>query len=263
MKAAISTLSTVDTEADFGHGCLCFPPAGGTALRLRGLAHASAGFGVWGVEYPGHGGRLTMPPAESLEDLAEEIVLESLDRFGPEGFSRIGLIGFSMGAFVALEVAQRVHLRGRTAPAALVVVGACAPQRRQRGRYAKADATEVGQLLDRAGLLPVAAHRDPPELREYALDLLIGDLRLTSAYRGPAKVMLSCPIIAIRGEDDPAFATGDDATLAWRVWTSGRFTGCVVPGGHLGMITPGREAEFWARLRGLERAGSGMEPGDE
>jgi surfactin synthase thioesterase subunit len=259
----LGSLSAQYGEAILRRGYLCFPPAGGTVLGLRGLAHASAGFGVWGVGYPGRGERLTVPPAESLEDLAEEIALDSLDRFGTEGFARIVLIGFSMGAFVALEVAQRIRTRARTAPAALVVVGACAPQRRVRGRYAKADAAEVGRLLERTGLTPAAGYRDSPELWEYALDLLLGDLRLTSVYRGPAKVMLSCPIIAIRGEDDPAFATGDDATRAWRVWTSGRFTGCVVPGGHLGVLTPGREAEFWARIHRLERAQPGMEPRDE
>ncbi|WP_410657455.1 thioesterase II family protein [Amycolatopsis sp. lyj-112] len=256
MNAAVTPLSTMDFRGDFGEICLCFPPAGGTVLGLRGFVLASSGVELWGVEYPGHGERLTEPPAESVECLAEEIALESLGRFGAAGSSRVVLIGFSMGAFVALEVAQRMHLRRRTAPAALIVVGVCAPQRRMPGRYAKA---EVSQLLDRAGLSP-AGCRQSPELREYALELLRGDLRLTSAYSGPAKVLLRCPIIAIRGEDDPAFTTGDDAIRAWRVWTSGKFTGCVVPGGHLGVLEPGRAAGFWALVR---RAGFGMEPCDE
>ncbi|WP_037310101.1 thioesterase II family protein [Amycolatopsis orientalis] len=249
MNTAITRLSTLDTKSGFGHGYLCFPPAGGTVLGLRGLAQASSGFGVWGVEYPGRGERLAEPPAASIEELAGAIAQEAFDHFGDEGVSRIALVGFSMGAFVALEVAHRFHSRARTAPAALIVVGVCAPQRRVRGRYARADAAEVGRLFDRVGLVAMAGRPGATEFRDYALGLLDTDLRLTSAYPGPAKPMLSCPIVAIRGEDDPAFAGGDDAVGAWRVWTTGRFERRVVPGGHLDVLTPGREAGFWALLR--------------
>ncbi|MFE6614679.1 thioesterase II family protein [Amycolatopsis sp. NPDC057786] len=247
MNAVISELSTVDRKIESERGYLCFPPAGGTVLGLRGLARASSWSEVWAVEYPGHGERLAQPLAESLEDLAEEIALESFDRFEAEGLSRIELIGFSMGAFVALEVALRLQARRRTAPAALVVVGVCAPQRRVPGRYTNSADAGIG-------------HHHSPELREYALELLLADLRLISAYSGPAPGTLSCPIIAIRGEDDPAFATGADSLRAWRVWTSGWFTDCVVPGGHLGVLAPGREAAFWSLIR---RVRFGMEPCDE
>ncbi|MFJ8914199.1 thioesterase II family protein [Amycolatopsis sp. NPDC102389] len=251
MNAAVKRLSTIDREIRSERGYLCFPPAGGTVLGLRGLAHASSGAEVWAVEYPGHGDRLAQPPAESLEELAEEIALESLGRFEDEGFSRIALIGFSMGAFVALEVALRLQTRGRTAPAALVVVGVCAPQRRIPGKYA--DSTEGG-FLDGIG------HHHSPELRAYALELFLADLRLTTAYSGPAPETLSCPIIAIRGEADPAFAAGADSLRAWRAWTSGWFIDCVVPGAHLGVLAPGREAGFWHLIR---RVLFDMEPGDE
>ncbi|KFU80290.1 Surfactin synthase thioesterase subunit [Amycolatopsis lurida] len=257
MNTAVSRLSTVDKQLGRGPGYLCFPPAGGTALGLRGLAATAAGSVVWGVEYPGHGTRLTEPPAESLTVLAEEIARQCVARIGAEGFSRTVLIGFSMGAFVALEVAQRVLGRGRPGPAGLVVVGACAPQRRVPGRYAKADAAEAGRLLDQHCPPSSAGYLDCPELREYALDLFLGDLRLTSAYPGPAKTPLSCPIVAIRGEDDLDFAAGDEEIRAWRAWTTGRFTGCAVPGGHLAVLTPGKEAGFWDRVR------LGTEPCDD
>ncbi|RSN33043.1 thioesterase [Amycolatopsis sp. WAC 04169] len=253
MNTAVSPLSTVDNVPARSPSYLCFPPAGGTVLGLRGLARTSAASAVWGVEYPGHGERLTEAPGESLAGLADGIALECLARFGAEGFSRTVLIGFSMGAFVALEVAQRVVGRGRPGPAGLVVVGACAPQRRFPGKYAKTDTAEARRLLERSS----ADYHDFPELREYALDLFLGDLRLTSAYPGPASVPLSCPVVAIRGADDPDFATGDEEIWAWRAWTTGRFTGHVVPGGHLAVLTPGEEARFWELVR------SGLEPCDD
>ncbi|MFI7117472.1 thioesterase II family protein [Amycolatopsis sp. NPDC049868] len=244
MNAAVKRLSTVDSEDTFGPGFLCFPPAGATVLSLRGFAKGAAGIEMWGVEYPGHGERLAEPRAASFASLAEGIARETIDRFGAERFSRITLIGFSMGAFAAFEVAQRIRGRGLPGPAALVVVGACAPQSRVPGRFAKADATDAGRLLDQNALAPVAGYGASPELREYALDLLLGDLLLTDSYAGPAQLRLACPIVAIRGEDDPVFAADGDTLRAWGAWTSGRFTDAVVPGGHLGMLAPDRAPDL-------------------
>lgn len=248
MTAALVQLSTSDSR-----GCdyLLLPPAGGI-LRAFGPLAAAIDADVWGVEYPGHGERLAETPAASVEELAARLA----DEMTTDWFSRTVVIGLGMGAFVAMETAQRLG----AAPGALVVVDACAPQRRSPDKNAKAGASAMGRVFGRTGLTPVAGYRDSPEGWEYALDLLLGDLQLLNAYRGPARTRLTCPIAAIRGSDDPAFASGDDATGGWRVWTSGPFVGRVVPGGHLGVLDSGREAEFWARIRRLEAAFLGVEP---
>ncbi|ANN17942.1 thioesterase [Amycolatopsis orientalis] len=248
MKAALTPLSTSDGR---GLDYLLFPPAGGTVRTFGPLAGAVRA-NVWGAEYPGHGDRLAETPAASVEDLAAPLA-EELTR---DWFSRAVVIGFGMGAFVALETAQRLGV----APASLIVVDACAPQRRSPDKNAKTAASAMGRVFGRTGLTPVAGYRDAPESWEYALDLLLGDLQLLNAYRGPARTRLSCPIAAIRGADDLAFASGDDATGGWRVWTSGPFVGRVVPGGHLGVLEAGREAEFWARIHRLEAAFLDVEP---
>ncbi len=244
MTAAIRTLSTADSG---GHGYLWLPPAGGT-LRAFDELVAADGTSTWGVEYPGRGERPADLPAPGIEELARQLAAEVAGEFGAEWFSRTVLVGFGMGAFVGLELAQRIGVT----PAALIVVDACAPQRRSPDKNAKAGAAAMGRVFGRTGLTPIAGYRDSPERWEHALDLLQGDLRLLEAYRGPARTRLSCPIAALRGSDHPAYTAGDDATAAWRVWTSGPFVGRVVPGGHLGVLESGREAEFWARLRRLE-----------
>lgn len=252
MTTAITSLSTVDSR---GRGYLLFPPAGGTLRAFDPLA-GEASADVWGVEYPGHGDRLAESPAAGVEELGAQLAAETAGDFGADWFSRTALIGFGLGAFVGLEVAQRLGV----GPAALIVVDACAPQRRSPDKNAKAGASAMGRVFGRTGLTPVAGYRDSPESWEYALDLLLGDLQLLNAYRGPGRTRLSCPIAAIRGTDDPAFAAGDDGTGAWRPWTSGPFVGRVVPGGHLGVLEPGREAEFWARIHRLEAAFLDVEP---
>ncbi|MFC3452538.1 thioesterase II family protein [Amycolatopsis speibonae] len=248
MTAALTKLSTSDGH---GRGYLLLPPAGGT-LQAFGPLAVAAGSDVWGAEYPGHGEQLAQAPASSIEELATFLA----DAMPVDWFSRAVTIGFGMGAFVALETAQRLGV----SPGALIVVDACAPQRRSPDKNAKAGASAVGRVFGRTGLTPVAGYRDSPESWEYALDLLVGDLQLLNAYRGPTRTRLSCPIAAMRGTDDPASASGDDATGGWRVWTSGPFVGRVVPGGYLGVLESGREAEFWGRIHRLEAAFLEVEP---
>lgn len=249
MTSAIRRLSIVDSA--HGRRYLCFPPAGGTLTTLRDLVNAAPRVEVWGVAYPGRGDRIAVPLPATLEELAEQVACDLVEQFGPEGIARTVLVGFSMGAFVALELAQRVDTHCGTAPAALVVVGATAPHRRVPETYAQTDDASLARLLARDGLTPVADYRDCPEAWDYALTLLRGDLLLTGAYDGPVRATAPCPIAAVCGGDEPAV---DDATSAWRTWATGPFTTAVVHGGHLGLLGVGRGAEFWSWLREIEES---------
>jgi len=248
MTAALSMLSYVDSSVDCGRRYVCLPPAGGTLCTLREIVGAATGFAVWGVEYPARGSRVAEPPPVTVEQLAEQVARELAGLFGPRWVARTVLVGFSMGAFVGLELARRVYAWCGAAPATLVVVGAVAPQRRVPGKYARTDAATLTRLLDRHSPAPVTTS----EARDYALELLRVDLRLMSAYRGPADVTVPCAVVALCGEGDSAVA---DATTAWRSWATGSFSAGVVRGGHLGLLAPGRGAEFWAWMSRLVEAG--------
>src|SRR5206468_35737 len=96
--------------------------AGGTVGMLRHIAAAASGADVWGAEYPGRGDRLDTAPPATLEQLAEHLTGELLRR-DPAWVRRTVVVGFSMGAFVAVELAQRLRTRCGPAPAAVVVFG--------------------------------------------------------------------------------------------------------------------------------------------
>lgn len=248
MSSAVSTLSPgrVVTRC---RRYVFLPPAGGTLTTLRAVADAAPPASVWGIEYPGRGHRIAEPLPTTLPDLAEQLARELAGRFGARTVARTVLVGFSMGAFVALELANRVLARCGVAPAALVVVGAIAPQRRSLGRHSRLDDHALARLLAGRGLTPAT-----PEVWEYALELLRGDLRLASEYRLPAITPAPCPVAALCGADDPSVTTVDDATEAWRPWATGAFTAEVVPGGHLGLLDAGRGPEFWSWMRLVEQA---------
>jgi surfactin synthase thioesterase subunit len=236
MLCAVSALSQ-ESVVTGRRRYLCLPPAGGTLTSLRTLADTAPPAAAWGVEYPGRGHRVAEPLPATLPDLADQLAGELVERFGPPAVARTVLVGFSMGSFVALELARRVWARSGVAPAALVVVGAVAPQRRAPG----------GRPHDYGALAQLAAC--PTEVWEYAVDLLRGDLRLACDYRVTDIRPAPCPIAALCGADDDAV---DDATEGWRPWATGRFTSSVVPGGHLGLLDPGRGLEFWAWMRHVE-----------
>ncbi|MEV6878012.1 alpha/beta fold hydrolase [Amycolatopsis sp. NPDC051128] len=247
MPSAIRSLVRGDRS---GNGCryLCLPPAGGTVGMLREIA-AAAPVEIWGVEYPGRGDRWDIPLPGSLEELAEQLTAELLAAPAPVG--RTVLVGFSMGAFLAVELAQRLHAHGGVVPAAVVVIGTPAPQRRVRGRYARLGEETLAEVLGGEGFVPGQGNRASFEVWAYARDLLRRDVELTAAYPGPATTALRCPLAALRGAADPVGT--EDATEAWRTWTTGPFLAATVPGGHLGLLAPGRGAEFWTSMRQVER----------
>ena len=251
MTSALSILSQVDGSVDCGHRYVCLPPAGGTLCTVRAIGDAATGFAVWGVEYPAHGSRIAEPSPVTLERLAEQLARELAELFGRRWVARTVLVGFSMGAFVGLELARRMHLWCGVAPAALVVVGAVAPQRRVPGKYARTDTATLMRLLDRHSSASLAA----PEARDYAVELLRIDLVLASAFRGPADATVPCAVVALCGEDDPSVGTVADATVAWQSWATGSFTAGVVRGDHLGLLAPGRGTEFWAWMSRLVESG--------
>lgn len=251
MTFAVTALSHAGPAATPNRRYLLFPPAGAALTALRHLVADTSDVDVWGVEYPGRGRRIADPPPATLADLAEQVALELVERWGSRTVARLVLVGFSMGAFVALEAAWRLHARSGTAPAALVVVGAVAPQRRVPGRYARTDAGMLTRLLRRDGLAP--GFRESPEVWDYAMELLRSDLRLASGYPGPSFSRVACPVAALCGADDPSIDSLDDATDAWRTWTAGPFTSRVVHGGHLGLLAPGHGPEFWSLACGLEK----------
>jgi surfactin synthase thioesterase subunit len=231
------------------NGCryLFLPPAGGTVGTFRHVVGAAGGAEVWGVEYPGRGDRLDAPPPGSVEQLAEQVTGELLRR-DSAWVRRTVLVGFSMGGFVAVEVAQRLRTRCGPAPAAVVVVGTPAPHRRPP---APAGENQLLEVLTGEGFVPGLGNRASFEVWAYAVELLRRDVALTRAYRGPAATAVRCPLAALCGDRDPV--APEDATDAWRTWTTGPFLAATVPGGHLGLLAPGRGPELWTWLRRIER----------
>jgi surfactin synthase thioesterase subunit len=209
----------------------CIPAAGATAAAYRPWQRwSSPTLTVVPVELPGRGALVAEPPVPDLQRLADWLVESAQADRGP---SRVALLGHSMGALVAFEIAHRLEQR-RTAARHLIVLASEAPEAAARPptRDLSGLATD-DQLLDALASHPALpdAVRGDREVLAMTLPWLRADLRACETYRLPAdRPPLSCPITVITGRYDRTVRR-EEAT-AWRAHTLGPFRAVSVPAGH-------------------------------
>jgi len=211
---------------------VCFPHAGGGAGAYRPLAAAladtaraqrSGPYETLAVQYPGRQERIHEERLEDLTELAEHAfraVLPLADR-------PLTLLGHSMGAIVAYEVARRLEGAG-AAPAHLIVSGAWAPDRvRDRGVRLRDDDGLVEELRTTRGTDPRLLRY--PDVLAMALPVLRGDYTALETYRHRPGRPLTAPVTALVGDADPVVDVPEAA--AWQRHTRGPFRLRVFPGG--------------------------------
>ncbi|MFE5793575.1 thioesterase II family protein [Streptomyces sp. NPDC056503] len=209
---------------------VCFPHAGGSASYYFPVSKAlSAAAGVLVLQYPGRQDRRLTPCVESIGELADAIAEELRGRLeGP-----VALLGHSMGATVAYEVARRLEEAGEP-PLALFASGRRAPDSLRDERVHLATDAQVMAHVARlsgtgAGVL------DDPEIVRMVLPVIRGDYRAAETYRHRPGPPLSCPLYALTGDDDPQVSPAE--ADEWARFTTGPFEKAVFDGGHFYFTT--------------------------
>lgn len=205
---------------------LVFPHAGASANFFRAWEVADPDVELRAIQYPGRADRLREPCYTSLEALADDIAEELLA--GPA--ERFTLLGHSMGAAVAYEVARRMQAVGR-APDTLLVSAAQAPHGRDLTRAAARpwNDDEAVEWLVGMGQADREVLSDP-RIRQIILSYVRADYEMFQRYEHRPGPALTCDVLAVTGAYD-ADVTGADAAR-WRDLTSGRFRHVELPGGH-------------------------------
>ncbi|MFD8478594.1 thioesterase II family protein [Kitasatospora sp. NPDC059673] len=204
----------------------CFPFAGGTAAYYASWAAAFAGDVVElvPVQPPGRGARMSEPGAESITAMAEEVAA----LIAGSG-NRILLLGHSMGAITAFEVARRLERLGRPAEF-LTVSGRPSPVlTRPLSPVSTLPRGEFVEMLREYGAAPdeVLAHE---ELLDVLIPMMRADFAMIEGYRYSPGPALSCPVRAWCGSRDPEVTPAD--MRGWGAMTENRFELSVRPGGH-------------------------------
>lgn len=205
--------------SDAGWKVYCFPNAGGSAALYRALAAESRhALSVRAALLPGRDGRFGERPYETWPELVRAATA-AIHADAPE---RYALMGHSMGALVAFEVARAIR-RDALNPPSLLVVSA------RQGPACTSCIPPVSHLPDEdlaramaasAGGVPAELLADRDSLALF-MPILRSDMRLLEAYAYVAEDPLDVPILSLAGDDDPLTALA--GVEAWREQTSSRF----------------------------------------
>jgi len=205
----------------------CLPYAGGTAGIFRPWCDLlPPGIDVWGVEYPGHGSRISEPLTDRIDVLAE-LVAEAVIAQPAVPYV---LFGHSMGSLVAFEMCHVLAARNATMPTLLVAAGHRGPHlsASKAAVHDAPDAEFVAHLRELGATPPDVL--ESAELIELMLPILRNDFRACETYRAPQRPPLRTEIAAYGGLADED--ADRDALLAWEQETLGRFVLRLFPGGH-------------------------------
>jgi len=207
-------------------------------IRLFCFAHAGGGASVFrrwpgmlpafiepvAVRLPGRESRFTEQPYDRMAPLVAHLT----DSLSPWLDRPYACFGFSMGARVALALAQTLRDRGLPAPSLLFVGGSPGPGLPiEVPGWKDSDEGLVAQLRRLGGIPP-----EPLTMRELLsvmLPTVRADLTVLATWTHQAST-ITTPIHAFAGVDDDYAPPA--RMMAWEQETEGWFRLTRVPGGH-------------------------------
>jgi medium-chain acyl-[acyl-carrier-protein] hydrolase len=216
-----------DEHRDARIRLFCFPFAGGGAGAFEKLRRClSSEVAVVAIELAGRGRLIRSAPVEDLIEIARA----ASDAIEPHTDASYALLGSSMGAVLAFEVARELRRRGAPVPERLVVASAAAPQ--LAGRAPPIHLLSDGDLLDKLREYQGAPEQvlGNQELMRLLLPAVRADLKAHRSYVYLPEPPLGCPIAAVGGMEDRL--VGVDELRAWERQTATRFRLELLPEGH-------------------------------
>lgn len=205
---------------------LCLPGSGSGAAQFRPWCAPLAHVELHAAILPGRERRLQEAPIGNLAELLDRL-LPAVAALADRPYF---LLGHSMGALIAFELAHALAQRGLPLPRRLFVCGYRSPELPRRNR-------ELHQLSDDDFIEALRGYGGTPEavLSDRAtMDLLLpmirADFRLHETHQVRHGQPLPVPISAFAGDSDHLVAAADMA--GWRNHSSRHFEMQHFPGGH-------------------------------
>lgn len=208
---------------------LCLPYSGASAMvYARWRRKLPAWLDVRPVELPGRGARFGEPLQTDMQMLARQLATEQ--RLAAS--QSYALLGHSLGALLAFELAHELQALGCPAPLALFACGTAAPTRREEydgkdWREPKSDPQLIDELRELQGTPEDVLANE--ELMSLTLPILRADFLLCGRYAYRQRPPLRCPLHVLAADADRA---SEEQLLAWGQETLGPFDLQMFAGGH-------------------------------
>lgn len=223
--------------------------AGRVGARLFCLPHAGAGASAFREWVRGGGEEVEVCPiqppgretrrAEAHYGQIAALVPQLAEALLPELDVPYAIFGNSVGAVTAFELARFLEAGLQRPPSRLIVAASAAP-RHAATLLPPVDRLSDGELVEllsaRFGGIPAVLLESPALLAEFT-PVMRRDLAAVQRYRQPELPALSCPVVALLGEDD---AVPAEFVEQWRAVTAGSFELISLPGGHFAPLRHGR-----------------------
>lgn len=226
-----------DLSADPVLRLFALPYAGGGAAGFfRWRLAMPSGVEVVPIQLPGREARFDEPPIGDLHRLVAEIA----DAVVPLTDRRFVLLGHSMGAWLAFELARELRRRGERLPCLLIAAASPAPHRPKVAEpmHQLPDDEFVAEMTRRFDGIPPAV-RANAEFLGLLLPAMRADMELLETYAYSDEPPLATEILAIGGAEDRSVSA--TALADWRRHTSLRFANRLLPGGHFFLFPAGEQ----------------------
>lgn len=212
-----------------GTECLlfCLPYAGGGAHIFRAWQDLfPRSIQVCPLYLPGRGPRISEAAYTDCRELAQGIA----DGLAPLLDRPFALIGHSMGALASFEAARILRRKYGLSPVYMFVSGCAAPHvHREKQILHNLPAQDFREGLRQLGGIPPEVIQND-ELMRIVEPMLRADFAVSETYEYKPGGLLSCPITAFHGSEDPYVS--EEQAASWRELTNGEFHLHVLPGSH-------------------------------
>jgi medium-chain acyl-[acyl-carrier-protein] hydrolase len=206
----------------------CLPSAGGGAAPFhRWSPYFPADIELLPVKLPAREERIREPAIDQMPVMVEAVA----EGIRPRLDVPFAVLGHSMGALIAFELARRWRRQGAPMPVCLFLVAYPAAQLGSNTGlvHRLPDGEFLQKLQDRYRGIPGAIASNE-ELMRLLLPALRADFALVETYQYREEPPLDCPILALAGDEDREATVAD--VSAWREQTTAGFSLRIFPGGH-------------------------------